>query len=148
MSKEDGIGLPSLPGGTPWVIALVAVAAMATRAPAPAVPQAPPAIEAGVEGTSKPAASRDLGAVIPIVKLIADAANVQLTPPDVGESWETVERYLHGKCEESVKVSKRPHPGPCEAPKPRYGDATSGTQSPRSPAAPLKAGQQPPSSDV
>jgi hypothetical protein len=97
MSKEGGYGFSGLTAGAPWAVGLVAVAALLTRAPAPATVSAPPTADAVAPAPVAEPPGRALGAVVPIVKLIADVANVRVTPPDVAHAWQVVERYLHDK---------------------------------------------------
>ena len=94
MSKEGGFGVQGLTTGVPWVVGLVAVAALVTRAPAPAM--APSAVAADTARVAAAAElpGRALGAVVPIAKLITDVANERLTPPDVVQSWEVLEAHL------------------------------------------------------
>jgi hypothetical protein len=90
MSKEGGFGSPALSAGAPWAVGLVAVAALLTRTPAPAPPSTPPLAEPRAAAAVAVPPGRALAAVVPIVKLIADVANVRVTPPEIVQSWDVL----------------------------------------------------------
>ena len=103
MSKEGGIGFAGLTAGAPWAVGLVAVAALLSRGPAPAPVSAPPTTDTASTTTAAEPPGRALAAVVPIVKLIADVANVRVTPPDVVQSWEVLRPHLENRAAERAR---------------------------------------------